>query len=221
MNHLWCILLITFFQCMSSNNLYSQNCYKSDLDESTIERITGLSFPSSPQNDISYSDLSLLHIIYYDFLGNVQWGEMVCNKMIANDLLEIFDSLFEAKYPIEKIRLIDDYNADDEQSCRDNNSSSFCYRKISYSNKLSTHSLGMAVDINPLYNPYIKTITTNGKSSIFVSPANAGQYTDRSLPCKYYIKSGDIIVKLFKQHGFQWGGDWRSVKDFQHFEKAQ
>ena len=77
------------------------------------------------------------------------------------------------------------------------------------------HGLGMAVDINPLYNPYIKMV--DGKLSI--EPATGAEYVDREKIFPYKIEPNDICVKLFKAHGFLWGGDWQGKKDYQHFYK--
>lgn len=193
--------------------LLTQIC---QLDEATINRITGKSFPTKKQNHITYEDLRLLKIPYYDFNGEAQTGEMIVNKDIAEDVADIFNKLFEVKYPIEKIRLIDDYDADDEKSMTDNNSSSFCYRGATVGNYMSKHSLGTAVDINPLYNPYVKQMEDGG---VLIAPKAAKEYVDRSKSCPYYIKPGDYIVKLFKSKGFIWGGDWPiEKKDYQHFE---
>ena len=141
---------------------------------------------------------------------------MVCNKAIANDLLEIFRELYRQKYPIQRIRLIDDYEADDERSMRDNNTSCFCYRRVSGTARLSKHATGMAVDINTLYNPYVRT----GKGGRrIVEPATATKYVDRHQSFPYKIVKGDLLHRLFLQHGFKWGGSWRTMKDWQHFEK--
>lgn len=128
---------------------------------------------------------------------------------------DIFEKLYEADYPIEKIRLVDEYDADDEASMSDNNSSAFNFRFISHTTKISKHGLGMAVDINTLYNPYVKTV--DGKRS--VEPANASDYVDRSADFPYKIDHDDLCYRLFKEHGFSWGGDWQHSKDYQHFEK--
>lgn len=103
-------------------------------------------------------------------------GELVVNKDIADDVLEIFKELYESGYQIEKVRLVDEYDADDEASMSDNNSSAFNFRFISHTTKISKHGMGMAVDINTLYNPYVKTV--DGELSI--EPANAADYVDRS-----------------------------------------
>ena len=97
----------------------------------------------------------------------------------------------------------------------DNNTSCFCYRVVSGTTKLSKHAMGMAIDVNPRYNPYVHTV--NGKLKI--EPANGKPYADRSKSYKYKITKGDLCYRLFKQHGFRWGGEWRTVKDYQHFEK--
>ena len=99
-------------------------------------------------------------------------------------------------------------------SMRDNNSSAFNFRYISYSTKLSKHALGLAVDINTLYNPYVKNV--DGRRN--VEPANAEKYTDRSIEFPHKIDHDDLCYKVFMQHGFEWGGDWEHAKDYQHFE---
>jgi hypothetical protein len=137
-------------------------------------------------------------------------------KAIADDLLDIFRQLYEAHYIIESIRLIDDYEADDEQSMRANNTSCFCFRSVAGSNKLSRHSMGMAVDINPLYNPCVR-LTAGGIRT--VQPGTATPYADRRGHFPMKITKRDQACRLFTSHGFHWGGAWRSVKDYQHFEK--
>lgn len=187
------------------------------LDDATIARITGRSFPEKKQDNITYDDLRLLKIPYYDFEGNVQNGEMIVNKVVAEDVAEIFNELFKMKYPIEKIRLIDEYDADDERSMTDNNSSAFCYRRVTVGGFLSKHSLGMAIDINPLYNPYVKQM---GEGQVLIAPKAARVHVDRGNDNSHYIRPGDKIVRLFKSKGFSWGGDWPiEKKDYQHFEK--
>ncbi len=159
-------------------------------------------------------DLRYLKVLHVGFDRKTHTGELVVNRLIADDVLDIFKQLYEAGYEIEKIRLIDEYNADDEKSMSDNNSSAFNFRYISYSTKLSKHALGLAVDINTLYNPYVKNV--NGRRN--VEPANAEKYTDRSIEFPHKIDHDDLCYKVFMQHGFEWGGDWEHAKDYQHFE---
>ena len=184
------------------------------IPDRVFARMQGKSFPVGCK--VSRNDLRYLRIKHYDLQGRVHEGEMICNKRIANDLIDIFKELYRQKYPIERMRLIDDYDADDEKSMQANNTSCFCYRRVEGYNKLSNHSMGMAVDINPLYNPLYKRYS-NGKE--LVQPSNAKRYCDRKASFNYKIVKGDLLYRLFVNHGFEWGGDWRSKKDYQHFEK--
>ena len=184
------------------------------IPDSVFLRMQGRSWPEGCA--VRRADLRYLRLSHFDAEKNEHVGEMVCNKVIANDLLEIFRELYRQKYPIQRIRLIDDYEAEDERSMRDNNTSCFCYRKVSGTTKLSKHATGMAVDVNTLYNPYVRT-GKNGRR--IVEPATAVKYVDRSKSFPYKIVKGDLLYRLFIRHGFKWGGSWRTVKDWQHFEK--
>ncbi len=130
---------------------------------------------------------------------------------------EILRSLYDASYPIEKMRLIDHYGADDQASMEDNNSSAFNFRPRAHQTAISKHALGLAIDINPLYNPYVLTTESGYR---IVEPASAGAYLDRSADFPYKIERDDLCCTLFREHGFYWGGGWASrTKDFQHFER--
>lgn len=190
------------------------NCFKAmQIPDDVFKRMNGKSFHDNPY--IKRSDLRYLRLLHRDASGGTLTGEMVCNKAIANDLVDIFRQLYKAKYPIERIQLVDDYNADDELSMRANNTSCFNYRNVPGTRSLSKHSLGKAVDINTLYNPFVRT--RNGRKEIM--PATAKRYTDRSKSYAYTIHKGDLLYRLFVAHGFTWGGSWRYSKDYQHFEK--
>ena len=165
---------------------------------------------------INRSDLRYLRISHYDLEGRIHVGELICNKLIAQKLLAIFRELYRAHYPIQQMRLPDNYGADDERQMRANNTSCFCYRNVSGSKKLSKHARGLAIDINPLYNPYIRYSKKDG--SQIVEPATGKPYVDRKVDFPYKITTNDLCYKLFIKHGFSWGGAWRTIKDYQHFE---
>lgn len=162
------------------------------------------------------SDLRYVKVLHYTLDGKIQIGELVCDKDIAKDLIEIFRALYDAKYPIERMVLVDEYNAEDEPSMTANNTSCFNFRFVSGTKKLSNHSRGRAIDINTRYNPYVKK---RSDGTVHVEPAVGRPYIDRSKTFNYKIEHNDLCYKLFRQHGFEWGGDWKSVKDYQHFEK--
>ncbi len=185
--------------------------YYESLQPEVMAYIKGVSYPAEDTDVISQEDFRYVHVLHIGADGNVHSGELIVNKKIAEDITDIFIKLYEAGYRIEKIKLIDEYNGDDDLSVQDNNTSSFNFRFVAGSKHLSKHSLGMAIDINPLYNPYI----VNGKVADWGAP-----YTDRTKDFPYKMTKDDLCVKLFKQHGFKWGGDcWKNTLDYQHFEK--
>ena len=166
---------------------------------------------------VAREDLRYLTVLHKDSLGRSLVGELVVNKEISQDALEIFRSLYDASYPIEKMRLVDFYDADDQASMRDNNSSAFNYRPRSHQSAISKHALGLAIDINPLFNPYCLT-TESG--SLIIDPKEARQYANRDFESPYKIEKGDLCWTLFREHGFWWGGGWAGrTRDYQHFEK--
>lgn len=184
----------------------------SDIDDKIFSRIAGKSYKVNCS--IPLSDLRYLRLLHKDLSRKTLRGEMICNVKIADDLLDIFKKLFAASYPIEKIRLIDEYDADDELSMRDNNSSCFNFRFVSFTKRISRHGYGLAVDINPLYNPYIKTV--DGKK--IIAPDNSADYENREKIFPYKIAADDLCCRLFREKNFLWGGDcWDDEKDYQHF----
>ena len=160
--------------------------------------------------------LDTLKVLHVDFEGKTQQGVLICNKDIAKDLREIFTELYKAKYPIERIRPISEYGNDDERSMQANNTSCYCYRTVEGTSKLSKHARGLAIDVNPLYNPCVKR---KKDGTLLVQPSTGKSYVNRSKSFKYKITQQDLCYRLFTKHGFRWGGAWRSLKDYQHFEK--
>lgn len=184
------------------------------IPDDTFEFMQGRSYKAEciiPRDSLRY--ITCLH---RDADGVVHMGEMVLSASVAEDVLDILRQLYEAGYPIERMRLVDYYDADDETSMRANNSSGFNFRFISHTSKVSTHGRGVAVDINPLYNPYHKTLK-NGRE--VVEPSGSEPYLDRNADFPYKIVKGDLCYRLFIRKGFTWGGDWKCIKDYQHFEK--
>lgn len=197
---------------LDMNNELEAAFYVSEISDELFAKMWGKSFKENCT--LPRSELRYLHLLHKSLDGTTKEGELVCNKKIADILIQIFKELYEASYPIEKIRLIDEYDADDETSMRDNNSSCFNFRFISHTTTVSMHGQGLAIDINPRYNPYYKIV--NGKPNI--EPFNGAAYLDRSKDFPYKIDHNDLAFRLFTKSGFEWGGDWKNVKDYQHFE---
>ena len=160
---------------------------------------------------ITYDDLRYLTVLHIGFDEQIHKGELIVNKCIAQEVLEIFKVLYHQGFPIEKMHSITHYQNSDTNSMLDNNTSSFNFRMTPTNTKLSMHALGLAIDINPQINPYINDTT--------ILPTNAALYTNRELNTLGMINENDEIVELFKSYGWTWGGDWNIIKDYQHFEK--
>ena len=186
-----------------------------ELTQEIKDRINGKSYGENC--DVPYAELRYVKVLYWDFDGKVQEGELIVNKAIAQDIVDIFKELYDLKYPIEQMVLVDEYDADDNASMAADNSSAFNYRVVEGTSRMSLHSYGMAIDINPLYNPYVHQL--DGET--VVTPENGAIYEDRSLDCDYYIQAGDACYNAFIKRGFTWGGDWKHQKDYQHFQKAK
>lgn len=183
--------------------------YAEKISDSVFSRMEGISFGKNCTTE--RSTLRYVRVLHVGFDDETHVGELVVNKSIAADMLEIFRELYDNGYPIERMQLVDDYGGDDETSMQANNTSCFNFRTVAGSTTVSRHGMGLAIDVNPLYNPCV--------SSKGIQPATAGDYTDRSKDTPYKIDANDLCYKLFEEHGFAWGGWWKSVKDYQHFEK--
>jgi hypothetical protein len=154
-------------------------------------------------------------VFYYSFDGKIHKGQLVIDKRLMKDIQQVFRVALAAKFPINSVIPISherfhkngEWNSDD-QSMRSNNTSAFNYRKVTGGKSLSMHAYGFAIDINPVQNPYIKGNTVLPAGAVY-NPASPGTLTRTSL-----------VVKTFKRLGWTWGGEWKSLKDYQHFEKV-
>ena len=161
---------------------------------------------------VPLDQLSYLYLKHWDYKGKIQFGRLVVHQEVALDIVEIFEFLFELKFPIAKMKLIDDYQGSDAESMADNNTSAFNCRFVTGKEGVfSKHSYGTAIDINPLVNPYVNQET--------IVPLQGKHYLDRGASFQGMIKKDDFVTKAFKKRGWVWGGDWKTIKDYQHFLK--
>lgn len=166
---------------------------------------------------VSLEDLRYLRIRYRDFNGKEKDGELIVHKDVAVEVGNIFGELYGAGYPIRKMKLVSDYKGSDWQSIEADNTSAFNCRKATGSKKWSKHSFGKAIDLNSIENPYIS------RSGHIAHKASL-KYRKRvhksaTAADKAVLIRGDKAVRIFKRYGWKWGGDWESVKDYQHFSK--
>ena len=197
---------------------YEPGFYYEPLSQSVKDYITGISYPGTDDMVISYDDLRYVGILYVDFNGLTQAGELICNEKIAQDIVEIFCELYNSDYRIGSVYLIDNYGGDITASMCADNTSCFNYRVEEGASSLSEHAYGLAVDVNPCYNPYVE-FDTGEDGGDFISPSGSEIYADRTASFPYKIDENDLCYRLFTSHGFKWGGDWNFCKDYQHFEK--
>ena len=173
-----------------------------DCNYSLKSSLNGIQIPTQIKNE-----LCIVNVYYFSFDNKLHKGQIVVNKNLSEDIKTIFEEIRKHKFPVGKVIPIVKYNWSDSASMEDNNSSGFNYRFIKGTKKLSNHSTGCAIDINPMLNPQI----LNGK----IYPSN-GSY---SIKKPGTITKDSFIVKLFNEFGWTWGGDWKNSKDYQHFEK--
>ncbi len=173
-----------------------------DANYSFDEALAGIEFPEKIRKQ-----LKLVNVEYYGLDGKIHRGQLVINKKLALEIKTIFDEIFRIRFPIKSVIPIVKFNWNDEKSMLANNTSAFNYRVIKGTSRLSKHAFGAAIDINPLFNPYVK------KNS--VEPEGAHYIPER----KGTITKSSPVVQIFKRYGWTWGGDWQKGKDYQHFEK--
>ena len=162
-----------------------------------------------PGCPVPIGDLRVAALRYWGFDGAVHGGRLVVNADVAADVVRVFRALFSARFPIRRMVPVDVYGASDERSMRADNTSGFNCRPVADGSQWSQHAFGRAVDVDPLENPEVR--------GGVVDPPTARPYADRTLRAPGMIHSGDAATRAFAAIGWGWGGNWRSLKDYQHF----
>ncbi len=177
------------------------------ITEISQARLTHSWRPGCP---VAPRDLRLVQLTYWGFDDRAHQGELVVSARHAEKIVSVFAQLFDARFPIERMELVDVYDGNDDRSMVANNTSAFNCREVAGSpGVLSQHALGTAIDVNPLINPWVHS----GK----VEPPEAAQYADRTKPWKGAIYADDVVVRAFAAIGWGWGGYWPGSYDYQHF----
>lgn len=182
-----------------------------EISDAVFARMNGNSY--GPDCTVPLDDLRYVRVLHVDAGGVSHVGELVVNASVADEVRDIFRELYDKGFPIRQMRLVDDYGGSDEDSCSDGNTSAFNFRNIPGTSVISNHSFGLAIDVNTFENPYY--IPEQGH----LWPPEAAAYLDRSLEDPYMIHPGDACYEAFVSRGWQWGGEWPTPKDYQHFEK--
>ncbi|HTS39718.1 MAG TPA: M15 family metallopeptidase [Xanthobacteraceae bacterium] len=172
-----------------------------------------------PESPVSCARLKLVTFPYVGFDGQVHGnGEIVVMDAVAEHVLQIFSKLRDIRFPIAKARLMNHYEGNDSASTADDNTSSFNARKAVGSNSFSMHAYGLAIDLNPVQNPFARRA---GSTLIFRPPSGieyANRFNDR--PGKNFRGGmAESVIDVFADQGFViWGGYWDNPIDYQHFE---
>lgn len=158
---------------------------------------------------------------FVDFTGETRLGRVVVMDALASHVQALFDDLHARRFPLRRAVPMQAYRGDDDAAMDDDNTSGFNARLVAGSSQWSLHAYGLAIDLNPVENPFIE-IADDGRS-LRVSPAASGrEFVNRREPRPGKPpRSGlaEAVVDLFAEHGLLvWGGDWNSPIDYQHFE---
>ena len=181
------------------------------LPEHIIQFITGVTFHDT--TPFGYDYLTYLTITHVNFYGESIIGHLIVADWIGDEVLDIFHEMYEGGFPIHSVKLIDHFNASDYYSMAANNSHAFNFRYIAGTNVVSRHGFGVAIDINPIQNPYIRGNT--------IWPAAGAAYLDRTYVRPGMIVPGSVAYNAFINRGWIWGGYWTSPRDYHHFERRR
>ena len=179
----------------------------SAIDTAIARRMEASWRPGCP---VPLDGLRLLTITHWGFDEQPHTGELVVHADDAESIVEVFRSLFDARFPIQQIRVVDEYGGDDNRSMAANNTSGFNCRAATGSTRWSEHAYGRAIDINPIQNPYV---TRSGA----VLPPEGTPHVARNPDTRGLITADGPVVAAFDAIGWRWGARWSSGKDYQHF----
>ncbi len=190
--------------------LFISSCYFAESSEIVID--SDYNFSNAIKNTKAPKDfidsLVIIDVEYFSFDSKLHKGQLVVNSAVKDDVIEAFNIMKSEKFPINKVIPIVKYDWSDDKSMDDNNSSAFNYRFIAGTTRLSNHSSGRAVDINPRQNP---VVYSDGR----ISPAGS----KHDLKAQGTFRPDSKVVLFLKSRGWRWGGDWTSFKDNHHFDK--
>jgi hypothetical protein len=150
---------------------------------------------------------------YMGFDRQPHIGQMVVHRRHARDIVDVFRELYDERFPIRRMQLVDAYGGDDNRSMAADNSSAYNCRTVAGTSTFSDHAYGAAVDINPVENPYVaadQVLPSAGRKFVDVDRS-----PDADAPGGVIV-AGDVVVRAFERIGWEWGGAWNHP-DYQHF----
>jgi D-alanyl-D-alanine carboxypeptidase len=179
----------------------------------SVSRVTAAQLPHSWHRGcpVAPAQLRRLRVSYWGFDGRAHTGTLIVNVRAVTPLTRVFSRLYAARFPIRRVRPIDVYGGSDERSLAADNTAAFnCRYAIAPGPKRwSVHAFGLAIDVNPVENPYV----LGGR----VHPRAGRAYLDRSRVRPGMAVRGGLLVRAFASVGWAWGGRWSASPDYQHF----
>lgn len=203
-------LYVLFFKCFAPEFQASSHI----IDDTLLSR---MKYSWREESPVPLEDLRYLILSHWDFEGNVQQGELVVHCLVADEVIEIFEKLFEIQFPLTCMKLADAYEADDDASMDANNCYAHCARNVAHTNIWSNHAYGLAIDINPQQNPLLRG------DEVFPKTARENGYIDRENLRPGMITQDTSIYKIFTSYGWMWGGECFKpfgFEDLHHFQKV-
>jgi hypothetical protein len=170
-----------------------------------------------PGCPLRLAELRHLRMSFVGFDGRAHVGEMVIHRDHARAVTEVFERLYAVRWPIQRMRLVDHYEGDDNRSMAANNTSGYNCRRVAGGRSWSMHAYGMAIDLNPVQNPYVTATSIAPPAGRPFAAIDRAAESD--VPAGV-IREGDVVVRAFARIGWGWGGDWVGSKDFQHFSAS-
>jgi hypothetical protein len=161
---------------------------------------------------VTLDELRYLTMTFRGFDDRTYAGEMIVHRSVAEDVVWVFAQLYDARFPIEEMRVVAAAELDAPPTGDGNNTTAFVCRPITLSSSWSQHAYGLAVDINPFHNPY--------RRDDAVVPELASAYLDRDRDLPGMIQPGDVVTRAFADIGWGWGGDWTTLDDWMHFSQS-
>src|SRR3990170_2165594 len=182
----------------------------SRIGPSVRATMTGVSWrPGCP---VSLRDLRLVTARHWGFDGQLRTGRVVVHRDVAADIVSVLRRLYDARFPIRRMVLVDRYGASDFRSIEADNTSAFNCRHVEGTSRWSEHAYGRAIDVNPIENPYVSGGRTSHRASV--------PYVDRARPRPGMAYEGGDLVAAFDAAGWGWGGRWSGIHDYQHFSAS-
>jgi hypothetical protein len=173
--------------------------------------MTGRSWhPGCP---VPLARLRSLRVAYRDFDGRRRVGELVVHQDAVGAMRAVFARLYRDRFPIRRLRLVDDNGASDYRSIEADNTSAFNCRRVAGTRRWSQHAYGRALDVNPIENPYV---TASGTTAHLASRP----YLRRGPHRRGMATPGRALVTAFRNVGWHWGGRWHGARDYQHFSAS-